>query len=168
MTSPEINYDILVEDERWHEALPDHASLVAMSLDDILRNISSFETAKEVELSITLTNDEQIQSLNRDYREKDKPTNVLSFPQIDWENDKSAANEPLVMLGDVVIALETIQREANEQDKRLQDHFIHMLIHSVLHLCGHDHEDETDAETMENLEIQILSEMGIKNPYQTP
>tara|TARA_R100001143_G_scaffold61454_1_gene62220 strand:+ start:314 stop:820 length:507 start_codon:yes stop_codon:yes gene_type:complete len=168
MTSPEINYDILVEDERWHEALPDHASLVAMSLDHILRNISSFETAKEVELSITLTNDEQIQSLNRDYREKDKPTNVLSFPQIDWENDKSAANEPLVMLGDVVIALETIQREANEQDKRLQDHFIHMLIHSVLHLCGHDHEDETDAETMENLEIQILSEMGIKNPYQTP
>lgn len=168
MTSPEINYDILVEDERWHEALPDHASLVAMSLDHILRNISSFETAKEVELSITLTNDEQIQSLNRDYREKDKPTNVLSFPQIDWENDKSAANDPLVMLGDVVIALETIQREANEQDKRLQDHFIHMLIHSVLHLCGYDHEDETDAETMENLEIQILSEMGIKNPYQTP
>jgi len=167
MTSPDINYDILVEDERWHEALPDHASLVAMSLDHILRNISSFEIAEEVELSITLTNNEQIQSLNRDYREKDKPTNVLSFPQINWENGKPLAQEPLMMLGDVVIALETIQQEADEQNKRLQDHFIHMLIHSVLHLCGHDHEIESEAETMENLEIQILSNMGIKNPYQT-
>jgi probable rRNA maturation factor len=167
MTSPDIDYDILVEDERWHEALPDHASLVAMSLDRILRSISGFETAEEVELSITLTNDAQIQTLNRDYRDKDKPTNVLSFPQIEWVDSKPATQEPLMMLGDVVIALETIQREANEQEKRLQDHFIHMLIHSVLHLCGHDHEIESEAETMENLEIRILSEMGIKNPYQT-
>lgn len=71
------------------------------------------------------------------------------------------------MLGDVIVALETIEREAHEQEKRLQDHFIHMLVHSILHLCGYDHEIETDAEAMEKLEIDILNEMGIKNPYQT-
>ena len=167
MTSPEINHDILVEDERWHEALPDHASLVSMSLDHIFRNIDLFSDAEDIELSITLSNDAHIQTLNNDYRNKNKPTNVLSFPQIDWQNEPAAADEPFIMLGDVIIALETIERESAEQDKRLQDHFIHMLIHSVLHLCGYDHENETDAETMENLEIHILNEMGIKNPYQT-
>lgn len=165
--APEISHDILVEDARWHESLPDHASLIAMSLDHIIRHIDLFSGAQEIEISITLTNDSHIQALNRDYRNKDKPTNVLSFPQIDWAHDKSGAKEPLVMLGDVIIALETIEREAEEQKKRLPDHFIHMLIHSILHLCGYDHENEADAETMETLEITILNEMGIKNPYQT-
>lgn len=168
MTSfPDINHDILIEDERWHDILPDNASLVAMSLDHIMKNIDLFENAREIELSITLSNDENIRNLNRDYRNKDKPTNVLSFPQIDWTKDNIDANNPLIMLGDVIVALETIEREAHEQDKRLQDHFIHMLVHSILHLCGYDHEIETDAEAMEKLEIDILNEMGIKNPYQT-
>lgn len=168
MTSfPDINHDILIEDERWHDILPDNASLVAMSLDHIMKNIDLFENAREIELSITLSNDESIRNLNRDYRNKDKPTNVLSFPQIDWTKDNIDANNPLIMLGDVIVALETIEREAHEQEKRLQDHFIHMLVHSILHLCGYDHEIETDAEAMEKLEIDILNEMGIKNPYQT-
>jgi len=72
-----------------------------------------------------------------------------------------------LMLGDVVVALETIEREAIEQNKTLQDHFIHMVIHSILHLLGYDHENQSEAETMEALEIKILSDMGIKNPYQT-
>ena len=168
MTSfPDINHDILIEDERWHDILPDNASLVAMSLDHIMKNIDLFENAREIELSITLSNDESIRNLNRDYRNKDKPTNVLSFPQIDWTKDNIDANNPLIMLGDVIVALETIEREAHEQEKRLQDHFIHMLVHSILHLCGYDHEIETDAEAMEKLEIDILNEIGIKNPYQT-
>lgn len=170
--APEINHDILVEDDRWHESLPDHASLIAMSLDHIIRNIDLFSGAgaskAEIETGITLTNDSRIQTLNRDYRGKDKPTNVLSFPQIDWTEENAVKNEPLIMLGDIIVALETIEREAAEQDKRLQDHFIHMLIHSFLHLCGYDHENALDAQEMESLEIQILSEMGIKNPYQTP
>ena len=167
MTLAEINHDILIEEPRWTTILPDYESLVALSVAQIFKRIDYFPYAQGIELSITLTNDTHIQELNREYRGKDKPTNVLSFPQIDWVQEQESAKAPLIMLGDVIIALETIEREAQEQDKRIQDHFIHMLIHSILHLCGHDHEQEAEAEEMESIEIQILSDMGIKNPYET-
>lgn len=108
-----------------------------------------------VEVSIVLTDDAHIQALNRDYRGKDKPTNVLSFPQ----------DEPS-LLGDVIIAYETIAREAEEQNKSFSDHFTHMLVHGTLHLLGYDHEAEAEAEEMEALEVAILSDIGVKNPYE--
>lgn len=168
MPSPVINHDILIEDEAWHSALPDYESLVAMALNKTVVHLTDIlpESVQEVEISVTLTNDAAIHKLNRHYRSKDKPTNVLSFPQVDW-NDDAQLEEPFLMLGDVVVALETIVREAGEQEKRLQDHFMHMLVHSILHLGGHDHEDEEEAEEMESIEIRILEDMGIKNPYQT-
>lgn len=106
------------------------------------------------EFSVLLTNDTHIQVLNRDFRNKNKPTNVLSFP--DGEDG---------YLGDIAISLETIVKEAKEQDKNFYHHFIHMVVHGLLHLKGHDHEDDSEAEEMESLEIEILADMGIKNPY---
>lgn len=118
----------------------------------------------EPELTVTLTNDKSIKVLNRDYREKDKPTNVLSFPM--WENMAEIPNGAgSIPLGDIIIAFETIRREAIEQEKTLADHFTHMLIHGFLHLLGYDHMNEADANAMESLEIKILKKLDIKNPY---
>ena len=116
------------------------------------------------ELTVTLTNDKSIKILNRDYREKDKPTNVLSFPM--WNNMAEIPNGAgEIPLGDIIIAFETIKREAIEQEKTLADHFTHMLIHGFLHLLGYDHIKEGDAELMESLEIKILKKLSISNPY---
>lgn len=122
-----------------------------------------------IEISILLTNDSKIQILNRDYRSKDKPTNVLSFPDTDLNNDNltdaASFNEPL-MLGDIVFAEATIVREAKEQQKSLENHLAHLTVHGVLHLAGYDHINDEDADHMEALEIQILKKMNIDNPYK--
>lgn len=109
------------------------------------------------ELSVALSNDEKVQALNREFRKNDKPTNVLSFP----------VAEPTPLLGDIVLALETVQREAHEKAISFEDHLTHLLIHGFLHLQGYDHENDEDAETMEALEIQALSALAIDNPYKT-
>ncbi len=112
------------------------------------------------ELSILLSDDVEIQALNRNYRGKNKPTNVLSFPA----GDVGAAGRPR-LLGDVVLALETVKREAAAQSKPLVNHLSHMTVHGVLHLLGHDHETETQATAMEALETEILRGLGIADPY---
>lgn len=134
------NAEISINDDGWlnHADLRDWLS---KAIDD-------------EEFSVLLTNDTHIQALNRDFRNQDKPTNVLSFP--DGEDD---------YLGDIAIALETMVKEAKEQDKDFYHHFIHMVIHGLLHLKGYDHEDNKEAEEMESLEIKILADMSIKNPY---
>ena len=109
----------------------------------------------EGEISIVLADNNFIQNLNHVYRGKDKPTNVLSFPQ----------DEP-GLLGDVILAYETIEKEANEQEKSFEDHLTHLIVHGTLHLLGHDHEDDKEAKEMEALEIEILEKLGIKNPYE--
>ena len=100
---------------------------------------------------------EKIQNLNHQFRGKDKPTNVLAFPSDDEED----------YIGDIIIALETIQREAQEQDKSFADHFTHLVIHGCLHLLGYDHEQKNEAEEMENKEIELLKKLNIANPYET-
>lgn len=163
---PPISVDTLVEDDIWNAKLSNHDELIEETVEITLHNLNIFEKNDKIaEISVTLTNDESIQSLNKDYRGKDKPTNVLSFPQIDWSND-DWKDDPMVMLGDVVVSFETIAREAEEQSKSLEHHFTHMLVHSIVHLFGYDHETDEEAEEMEALEIEILKQMGIENPYQ--
>ena len=109
---------------------------------------------EESEVTIRLVDTAESHELNLTYRNKDKPTNVLSFP-----------SEEDIFLGDIAISFNTLVKEAEEQDKEFYHHFIHMLIHGVLHLLGYDHETDDEAEEMETLEIKILEDMGIKNPY---
>lgn len=108
------------------------------------------------ELSVVLSDDAQVQKLNRDYRHKDKPTNVLSFPMPPETG----------LMGDVIFARETLAREAANQGKRFEDHFVHLLIHGVLHLQGFDHQIDADAEDMEAREVRALARLSIDNPYR--
>lgn len=112
------------------------------------------------EITIRVVDETESQTLNREYRQKDKPTNVLSFP----------AEVPefieLPLLGDLVICAPVVEREAKEQRKRSNDHWAHMVIHGVLHLLGYDHIEDDEAEEMEALEIQRLNTLGIDSPYE--
>lgn len=114
---------------------------------------------RALELSVALADDATVRDLNRDYRQQDKPTNVLSFESGEEEPDGT------LLLGDVVLARETCAREAAETGRAFADHLSHLTVHGVLHLLGFDHIDEADAEEMESLEVRILAEMGIENPY---
>ena len=111
------------------------------------------------ELTIRLVDAEESQSLNNDYRDKNYPTNVLSFPA----DLPPELNIPL--LGDLVICVPVVNREAVEQGKAREAHWAHMVIHGCLHLLGHDHIDDTEAEVMEHLERQLLAELDIADPY---
>ena len=117
--------------------------------------------------SILFTRDEQVHELNREWRGKDKPTNVLSFPMLEREDLLALASDgPPEMLGDIALGYETCQREADEKGVSLSDHTAHLLIHGFLHLAGHDHVDSDEqAEAMEKLEIEALAILGIADPY---
>ncbi|EWY42387.1 hypothetical protein N825_00100 [Skermanella stibiiresistens SB22] len=121
------------------------------------------------EMSLVLADDAMVQTLNRDYRGKDEPTNVLSFASLDdiGDSDDVLAAHPgmPILIGDVILACETVRREAREQGKPAEDHLTHLVIHGVLHLLGYDHETDLDADRMERLETSILAGMGIADPY---
>ncbi len=114
--------------------------------------------AEGCEISVTCCDDAEIQELNAEWRGKDKPTNVLSFP-----TPGPLSARPL--LGDIIIAFETVAREAEEQDKTLHEHTAHMVIHGFLHLIGYDHETAAEADEMESLERRIASRLGLRDPY---
>lgn len=151
MSKLPFDLDIAVQYEDWSGSLADIQGIAEKAIAKVLENL---ESAKLGELSLALVSDAEIQVLNRDYRHKDKPTNVLSFPQ----------DSPL--LGDIVLALETITREAEEKSISLEHHVTHLIIHGFLHLQGYDHQTETEAAEMEALEITALSALNIDNPYE--
>ncbi|MDA9230331.1 rRNA maturation RNase YbeY [Alphaproteobacteria bacterium] len=156
-----LTIDISVNDTRWQplvEGLRAHASFVWERLG-----------LPDCELSLVLDSDSAVQLLNRDYRDKDKPTNVLSFPAFDFAQPATADDfpPPPVLLGDIVMAYETLDREASAGGRRLADHSLHLLTHGLLHLIGHDHEGELEATRMEHLEVELLGQCGIADPYQT-
>jgi len=117
--------------------------------------------------SLLFTSDAEVHVLNREWRARDKPTNVLSFPMLEREELESlAADGPPVMLGDIALAAETCAREAAEKGITLEAHAAHLIVHGLLHLAGHDHVDcDEQAEAMEALETAILAKLGIADPY---
>ena len=148
--------------EAWEAAVPDIETICRTAAEAAL-NGAQVELPALYELSLVLTTDAEIRILNRMWRNQDKPTNVLSFPgDMDIIHDDAP-----VLLGDVVVAFETTQREVVE-DKlaaTLSDHLSHLIVHGVLHLLGYDHEIDEDAEEMEQLETELLAGLGIPNPY---
>jgi len=116
------------------------------------------------EITIRIVSQEEIQTLNQQYRDQNKPTNVLSFP---FEVPEMIPIEEVgELLGDLVICESILLQEAKQQKKSLESHWAHMVVHGILHLLGFDHIENRDAEKMEALEVKVLSDLGIKDPYQ--
>lgn len=141
--------DVLVNDPRWKGRKA-----------TVLRAAEAAMPKGRSAVTILLADDAEVQVLNHTYRRKNKPTNVLSFPN-------GAREEGVLQLGDIILAYETVAREAGEQGKTFKDHLTHLVIHGVLHLLGHDHEEQYEANRMESLEIKLLKRMGIANPYES-
>lgn len=121
---------------------------------------------RSVELSVRLTGDGEVRSLNAKWRGKDKPTNVLSFPQLDRDELTQIDEDgPELILGDVVLAHGVCASEASEKQIPLKDHAAHLVVHGTLHLLGYDHDDDPSAEEMESREVRALARMGISDPY---
>lgn len=142
------------------EALAERAAAAAGEGEPLLANARLIA-------SLLFTSDAEVHALNREWRERDKPTNVLSFPMLEREELESlVADGPPAMLGDIALAYETCAREAAEKGVSLEAHAAHLIVHGLLHLAGHDHVDsDAQAEQMEALETAILAKLGIADPY---
>jgi probable rRNA maturation factor len=150
--------NIFLESPIWEENLPNYEDLIEEAIDTVKQHFQDLPA--EATMSVVLADDAFIQTLNLKYRGKEKPTNVLSFPAHD-DDDPNPGDE----LGDIVLAYETIAAEAAEQNKTVEHHVQHLIIHGFLHLMGYDHEEDDEADHMESLEIQLLEQLGIANPY---
>ncbi|MDB5700262.1 MAG: ybeY [Sphingomonadales bacterium] len=124
-------------------------------------------TSATVEISVRLTSDEEVHTLNKQYRQQDKPTNVLSFSMVQADLIESLGNtdDGEILLGDIVLAHGVCAREAEERKVSLQDHATHLIVHGVLHLLGHDHMDDAQAEAMESIEQATMAALGLHDPY---
>jgi probable rRNA maturation factor len=126
------------------------------------------ESDTSVEVSVKFTSDDEVQSLNRDYRGKDQPTNVLSFPMIAPDLIETVTNtdDGEVLLGDIVLAYGICAREAGARHIAVEAHATHLIVHGTLHLLGYDHMNDGEAEAMEALEQAIMASLGLHNPYE--
>lgn len=159
-----MNLEIDIE-QPWPESTDWEA--LAETAAQTLAQVASELANQRLITSVLFTSDEEVHLLNREWREKDKPTNVLSFPMLDRDDLLALSAEgPPEMLGDIALAWETCQREAGEKSITVEHHATHLIIHALLHLAGHDHETSPeDARAMEELEIKTLAQLGIADPY---
>ena len=127
-------------------------------LDEIYERIGLISNNSKTLISISFSGDKKVKELNNSFRKKRSATNVLSFPSNYKFNNT-------LFLGDIIFSIETILKEAKRDNKSVENHLTHLFIHAVLHLLGYEHETEEQAEKMENLEIEILSNLQIDNPY---
>lgn len=164
--------DLAVEERAWHRALPDLEE-TATAAARLALGVAGLDRDR---FSVTLLacNDARIAELNREFRGKAAPTNVLSWPAFTLAAARSGERPPpptapatagRIPLGDVAIALQTVEREAESGGLPLKNHVVHLILHGCLHLLGYDHETEPDAELMEDLERRALAEAGIPDPY---
>ncbi|WP_373490964.1 rRNA maturation RNase YbeY [Parasphingorhabdus sp.] len=151
------------KEEDWTDLVAQAAKAAisaSVHADLLTRNFS-------IEVSVKLSDDREVHALNKAYRSKDKPTNVLSFPQIQPDLLESLANtdDGEALLGDIILAYETCRDEASAKGIAFSHHISHLIVHGSLHLLGYDHENEVDAGLMESCEINALATLGIANPY---
>jgi probable rRNA maturation factor len=153
-----------VKYKKWKNLLLEDMIYIVTSYIIELFNLKRF--ANTIEVSIVLTNNNEIKKINKEYRNIDKATNVIALAINDFVSSmQTSIYNDILMLGDIVIAFEKIEEEAGEQDKTFEEHFTHLLVHALLHLIGYDHQNDEEAEIMEKLEIDILRKFDISTPY---
>lgn len=157
----QAHLDIAIADEGWHEALEAAPETFCQQAAEAV--LQALDIRGPVEISIVLDNDAHVAALNEQYRNRHGPTNVLSFP---GEDAAAARPGQAAMIGDIVIARQTLLREAAAQNKMVRQHFMHLLVHGILHLLGYDHQNEAEAREMEGLETRILAGLNIPDPYR--
>lgn len=173
-TTSGMTVDVVAEDARWADI--EGAAELTTRLAEISRatlvHAGGRWPGRAVEMGIVLADDGLVRRLNRDYRGKDRSTNVLSFALTDNADDPApetaADSAPPLMLGEVYLAYETVAAEAAEQNKTILDHTRHLVVHGVLHLIGYDHQEKAEADTMERLEAAVLDRFGVADPYAAP
>ena len=153
--------EIEIEADDWTEALPDAEAVVERAASAALGAVAG-------DLVVLLTDDGAVRVLNLQFRAKDKPTNVLSFPGGDMPPLPDGGPGQAPHLGDIVLAFGVCRDEAEAQGKSLANHLTHLVIHGVLHVLGRDHEDDAEAETMEAEERSLLASLGVADPYFLP
>jgi probable rRNA maturation factor len=158
--SEALSVEVAVRCKAWLDECPDAAVIAARAAEVAL---AETVPAGHFIVDISLSDDAEQRRLNRTYRGKDRSTNVLAFPQ---SAPEAAHPGPPLLLGDVVLAFETVQREAAEQGKPFADHVCHLVIHGVLHLLGFDHDTAGGAAVMESREVKILAGLGVPDPYR--
>lgn len=160
--------NINIEENAWIEEVTDVAALSQQVFDVVIKQLDpALLQDKQLVINVELNNDSTIKELNKEFRNQDKATNVLSFANIDDDEFfEQIENMTEVELGDIIIAFQTMKKESLELSISFQDHYIHILIHGILHLLGYDHIKEDEAQEMETLEITLLQHFNIENPYE--
>ena len=153
--------EVEIESDDWTDALPDAEALVERAATAALGDVTG-------DLVVLLTDNGAVQLLNAEFRDKDKPTNVLSFPGGDMPPIPGEGTGAPVHLGDIVLAFGVCRDEAEAQGKTLANHLTHLVVHGVLHVLGRDHEDDAEAEAMETEERTLLASLGVSDPYSLP
>ena len=162
-----VDIDISISCDSWRESIPSIEEICRRSVLAALTE--SLQDIPRAEISLVLADNHFIQRLNQQYRNIDRPTNVLAFPGDDISKESGEvlydgnATAPL-LLGDIVVAYETAALEAQKEDKELADHLSHLVVHGTLHLLGYDHKNDADTLAMETLELKSLATLGVQNP----
>ncbi|MFO1242577.1 MAG: rRNA maturation RNase YbeY [Rickettsiales bacterium] len=161
-----VDLTLVLHDARWRKLIPDTEqyarAVILTTLESIKSRVPSPKKDRSPEIACLFTNDAEIRILNRQFRGKDGATNVLSFAA---DRNAPAPDEQPVIIGDLILSIDTIEREANDQGKSFRNHTSHMLVHGVLHLFDYDHQHDAEAEDMERLEREILKKLDISDPY---
>ena len=163
-----LNIDFVVQDKNWNVFLSQNQDKMADIIIACFKHSKTeLPSGQDNHIAIILTDDADIQAINNQWRNLNKPTNVLSFPVFERHEitDKSYLSQPILEFGDIIIAWNYCQNESNHVNIPFDEHILHMIVHGTLHILGYDHINMLDAQIMEPLEVKILKEFGLENPY---
>lgn len=164
-----VKLDIIYRYKIWKRHKSIHKNFIKRVVQSTLSKLENFQHVRCCEISILLTEDSEMLELNSEFCNKPKATDVLSFPDLEIDSDNVSSFKPdlrYMYLGDVAFGYQIIEEVSSRDYKIFENHFTHLLVHSVLHLVGFDHKSDSQAKVMEDLEIQILKELGITSPYE--
>lgn len=164
----QINIEFNIDHQDWDKILDQHKDEFYLLVTKVIGLHDNYKNLSQIELSVFLTDNKEIQNLNKEFRNKDRPTNILSFPEKEILPSRVLENKiegDYMYLGDMALCYDIIVSEAKERGIPLRSHLLHLFLHGLLHLIGYNHTQDQEAEDMESTEVSILSQFGIKSPY---